>query len=105
MTTAAETTAAGGRTPTDDELRGMDWWNALSEPARGYWLNAARARADQARLAHVSVADAWAEYKRTTELRCTRCEWTGAYQEAEQDQSVARQGALCPRCWSMLEPL
>ena len=48
------------RKPTDDERDGMNWWNGLSEVARGEWL----ARAGTAR-----AADAWAAYKDSHEQR------------------------------------
>lgn len=43
-------------TPTDDELAGMEWWNALSEYERRRWMKFA---GDTGR-----VADAWNEWKR-----------------------------------------
>jgi len=42
------------RQPTEDEQRGMDWWNALPELQRKFWLDVA----DSAR-----PADAWTAYK------------------------------------------
>ncbi|GMV27859.1 MAG: hypothetical protein AMXMBFR58_38900 [Phycisphaerae bacterium] len=40
---------------TDDEAKGIDWWNALTESERGGWL----------RIAGSAVpADAWEAYKR-----------------------------------------
>jgi hypothetical protein len=41
---------------TVDERAGMDWWNALTEDSRAYWLPAANSAVP---------AEAWAEYKRT----------------------------------------
>jgi hypothetical protein len=41
--------------PNPDERAGMDWWNALTEAARLYWL---RRAGDTGR-----VADAWAAYQ------------------------------------------
>ena len=41
---------------TADERAGMDWWNALTEDRRAYWLRAANS---------AIPAEAWAEYKRT----------------------------------------
>jgi hypothetical protein len=46
--------------PTPDEKAGIDWWNALTEPQRAWWL----ARASEAMEGAVpSVADAWRQYK------------------------------------------
>lgn len=42
---------------TDDERAGMDWWNALSEADRRFWLSAAISAVP---------ADAWAYFKRVT---------------------------------------
>lgn len=42
------------RVPTDDEQRGMDWWNALNELEREFWLRVAIS---------ARPADAWAAYK------------------------------------------
>jgi hypothetical protein len=44
--------AAGGMTA--DESAGMEWWNALSEDQRAYWLREANT---------AIVAEAWAYYK------------------------------------------
>ena len=40
---------------TDDEAKGIAWWNALSEEDRAFWLRAAISAVP---------ADAWAYYKR-----------------------------------------
>jgi hypothetical protein len=40
---------------TDDERAGMEWFNALSEAQRAFWLASAGSAVP---------ADAWAEYKR-----------------------------------------
>lgn len=45
-----------GRVPTADEQAGMDWWNALSERLRSYWLK-------EVGTAQASVADAWQTFK------------------------------------------
>lgn len=39
---------------TKDEQAGMDWWNALSEQDRGFWL---------ALAGSATPADAWRQYK------------------------------------------
>lgn len=44
------------RVPTADEQAGMDWWNALSERLRSYWLK-------EVGTAQASVADAWQKFK------------------------------------------
>ena len=36
---------------------------------------------------------------------CTYCDWFGALVDAAQDGSVAQQGALCPDCFSHVEPV
>jgi hypothetical protein len=52
--------AAIGRQPTEDERRGMAWWNELSDTARVYWLDQASVGR---RLWDISAADAWAAFK------------------------------------------
>lgn len=42
------------RQPSEDEQRGMDWWNALPELQREFWLRVAIS---------ARPADAWAAYK------------------------------------------
>jgi hypothetical protein len=42
------------RQPTPDEQAGMDWWNALTEAERAYWLRTA----DTA-----TPAEAWDAFK------------------------------------------
>ncbi|MDO5693663.1 MAG: hypothetical protein Q4G70_14515 [Pseudomonadota bacterium] len=42
------------REPTEDERRGMEWWNAASELQREFWLRVASS---------ARPADAWAAYK------------------------------------------
>lgn len=36
---------------------------------------------------------------------CPHCEWIGTLDEAQDDASCARQGALCPECYSHIEPI
>ena len=43
--------------PTADEIKGMDWWNDLSEAPRKYWMHRAGDTGD--------AADAWAVFKAT----------------------------------------
>jgi len=59
-----------GRAPTEDEIRGMAWWNQLSESRRLYWLEKASVGG---RVWDVSAADAWAAYK----VRVARLEVRG----------------------------
>jgi len=40
---------------TDDDYRGMLWWNELNEFMRAYWLSLAP---------HPSAKDAWETYKK-----------------------------------------
>ncbi len=42
---------------TDDERRGIEWWNGLDEADRRFWL---------ATACSAVPADAWAAYKRAT---------------------------------------
>ena len=44
------------REPTADEQAGMNWWNALPERLRSYWLQ-------EAGSTTASVADAWGKFK------------------------------------------
>lgn len=49
---------------TDNERAGIDWWNALPKDIREFWLvNAANASSTPRTI---TVADAWAHYKRVT---------------------------------------
>ncbi len=48
------------REPTADELRGIAWWNSLTEDLRLVWLNLSKGD---------SVAEAWAYYKSLTKGR------------------------------------
>lgn len=43
--------------PTPDEITGMNWWNALHQADRRFWLAAALT---------ATPAQAWAYYKRVT---------------------------------------
>lgn len=49
---------SGGSVRTADEAAGMEWWNALHDEARRYWM----AQAGNTGV----VADAWAAYKRNS---------------------------------------
>lgn len=40
--------------PTDDDIRGMKWWNSQPESERRYWLNVAKS---------ARPVDAWRAYK------------------------------------------
>jgi hypothetical protein len=44
------------RTPTEDEMRGIAWWNSLTDTERKAWL---------ARAGSAIPAAAWAAYQRT----------------------------------------
>jgi len=55
---AMEDTGRMEREPTQDERLGMEWWNALSEVARGDWLRLAQS---------ARPADAWAAFKHSLE--------------------------------------
>lgn len=63
MSTAAVTSSvcSVGRDPTEDERRGMAWWNGLSEVERLRWLDIAWGYGSLADPP--SAADAWAAYK------------------------------------------
>lgn len=61
-----------GRAPTEDEQRGMDWWNGLPEAERRFWLDIAWRRNETVAGRRCystedlpSAADAWAAYKET----------------------------------------
>lgn len=61
------------RQPTTDEQAGMNWWNALSELAREYWLKKAGLLSNGSGVENMvvpstSVADAWAAYKAQPEF-------------------------------------
>jgi hypothetical protein len=47
------------RAPTEDERRGMAWWNGMEADRRRHWLEKA------AKSGGGSAADAWEVYKRT----------------------------------------
>jgi hypothetical protein len=51
------------RPPTNDEQRGIDWWNGESETTRRFWWDVAR-RENPGK--DTSVADAWAAFKQHT---------------------------------------
>jgi hypothetical protein len=53
--------------PTPDELQGLTWWRALSETARGYWLEVAKVT-----VANPTPADAWAASKRVADRAAPR---------------------------------
>jgi len=51
------------RTPTADELAGMQWWNSMTEEERAKALEAAGWKSGGTWTP--SAADAWAEHKKT----------------------------------------
>lgn len=48
--------------PTDDDRKGMEWWNAQNEHTRRLWLELAQS---------ARPVDAWHAYKRDQELSDT----------------------------------
>jgi transcription initiation factor IIE alpha subunit len=41
----------------------------------------------------------------TTYYCCTHCDWSGSLEEAEDDYSLGHADALCPECFSHIEPM